>query len=389
MGERTSDVVIIGGAAAGSAAAYFLTKGGFPGTVTIVEKDTSFQACASGRSVASVRQQFTTPENIELSAFGARFFKGIREELGPDADISFRERGYLIMATAEGRPVLEEAIRLQRSLGAATELLEPAEIARRFPWLSVQGLAAAGWGPRDEGWVDPNSLMTLLRNAARARGVGLLHDEVVGLDVAASRIARVKLKSGDTIEAGEVINTAGWHSHKVAAMAGIALPVRPRKRLVFVLDCRTPLPGAGLMIDPTGVYFRPEGQYYLAGVAPPEHEDPDCEDFDIDHAFFETHVWPALATRVPAFEAVKVVNAWACHYDHNTLDQNAIVGRHPEISNFILASGFSGHGLQHSPAIGRALAEIVMEGRSVSIDLARFGYERVLSGRPVAEKNVY
>lgn len=389
MAQNSSDVVIIGGAAAGSAAAYFLTRRGFQGSITIVEKDTSYQACASGRSVASIRQQFTTRENIELSAFGARFFKSIRQELGPDADISFRERGYLIMATAEGRSVLEDAIRLQLSLGAATELLEPAEIARRFPWLSTEGLAAAGWGPRDEGWVDPSSLMTLLRNAARAKGARLLHDEVVGLDVEGSRITRVKLRSGSAIAAGEVINTSGWHSHKVARLAGIALPVRPRKRLVFVLDCRTPLPGAGLMIDPTGVYFRPEGQYYLSGVAPPEHEDPDCEDFEIDHSFFETHVWPTLAARVPAFEAVKVVNAWACHYDHNTLDQNAIIGRHPEIANFILASGFSGHGLQHSPAIGRALAEIVMEGRSVSIDLTRFGYERVLAGRPVAEKNVY
>ena len=386
---RSADVVIIGGAVVGSSIAYFLKRSGFAGSVVVVEKDPSYQHCATGRSVASIRQQFTTEENIRLSQFGLALFRGIKEEFGPEADVSFRERGYLIMATAEGRANLEQAIALQRRLGADTELLEPGEMRRRFPWMSVEGLAAAGWGRTGEGWVDPHALMTLFRNGARARGAAYEHDEAIGIDMRGGRAAGVRLRSGAAIAAGTVVIAAGWHSAKVAAMAGVDLPVRPKKRLVFVVDCREPLPGAGLMIDPSGLYFRPEGKFFLTGIQPPEDADPDTEDFEIDHAFFDSEVWPRLAHRVPAFEAVKVTNAWACHYDYNLLDQNAILGPHPEIGNLLLACGFSGHGLQHSPAVGRALAEMVIHGRSTSINVDRLGFGRILTGAAVRELNVY
>ena len=173
-------------------------------------------------------------------------------------------------------------------------------------------------------------------------------------------------------------------------MAGLPpLPVRPRKRFVFVIDCPTPLPGAGLMIDTTGLFFRPEGRYYLSGISPPPSEDPDAEDFDIDHGFFEEKVWPGLARRVPAMESLKVQSSWCCHYDVSTLDHNAILGHHPDLPGFILACGFSGHGLQQSPGIGRAIAEFVIHGRYRTIDLTRFGYDRVLAGKPLLEANVY
>lgn len=159
--------------------------------------------------------------------------------------------------------------------------------------------------------------------------------------------------------------------------------------MVFVVDCKTPLDGAGLMIDPSGLYFRPEGRFYLTGIQPPEADDPDTEDFDVDHAFFDAEVWPRLAARVPAMEALKVVNAWSCHYDYTTLDQNAVLGAHPDVANLIFACGFSGHGLQHSPGIGRAIAELITHGRYVSIDLSALGWERVLRNEPLAELNVY
>lgn len=389
MAASTADVVIVGGAVVGSAIAYFLKRDGFRGSVVVVEKDPSYQWCATGRSVASVRQQFSTPQNIRLSQFGVGLFKGIKSEFGPDADVSFRERGYLIMATPEGRATLEAQIAIQHSLGAATELLEPAEIARRFPWMSVDGLGGAGWGPTGEGWVDPHGLLSLFRGGARDRGVTYVADEVVGLDRASGSITAVRLKSGDTIAAGTVVCAAGWHSRKVAAMANLDLPVRPKKRMVFVVDCRTPLDGAGLMIDPSGLYFRPEGQFYLAGIQPPEADDTDTEDFDVDHAFFDAEVWPRLAARVPAMEALKVVNAWSCHYDYTTLDQNAVLGPHPDVANLIFACGFSGHGLQHSPGIGRAMAELINHGRYTSIDLSALGWDRILRNAPLAESNVY
>jgi len=389
MTDHVADIVIIGGAAVGSAIAYFLKRDGFKGRVIVVEKDPSYQWCASGRAVAGIRQQFSTTENIRLSQFGVGFFKGIRSEFGADADISFRERGYMIMATPEGRPILEANVALQTSLGADTELLEAAEIARRFPWLSIEGLGAAGWGRSGEGWVDPASLVQLFRKGAIERGAIYLADEATGIDLAGGRVDGVRLASGARISTGTVVCAAGWHSAKVAHLAGLELPVRPRKRYVFVVDCPTPLPGAGLMIDTSGLYFRPEGNTFLTGIAPPEDDDPDAEDFDIDHSQFESQIWPRLATRVPAMETLKVRNAWCCHYDVNTLDHNALLGCHPELPSFVMACGFSGHGLQHSPGVGRAIAELVIHGRYRTIDVSRLGFERVLRSAPLREANVY
>lgn len=389
MTDRSADIVIIGGAAIGSAIAYFLQREGFRGRLVVVEKDPSYQWCASGRAVAGIRQQFSTPENIRLSQFGVGFFKGIRNEFGADADIAFRERGYMVMATPQGRPTLETNIALQRSLGADTELLEPDEIARRFPWLSIEGLGAAGWGRSGEGWIDPASLVQLLRKAAIARGADYIADEVIGLDVTGGRIESVRLSNGGRIATSTVVCAAGWHSAKIARMAGLEIPVRPRKRYVFVVDCPTPLPGAGLMIDPSGLYFRPEGTTFLTGIAPPEDQDPDAEDFDIDHDQFESEIWPRLAERVPAMETLKVRNAWCCHYDVNTLDHNALLGSHPEMPSFLLACGFSGHGLQHSPGVGRGIAELIVHGAYRTIDVTRLGFARVVSRRPLREANVY
>jgi FAD-dependent oxidoreductase domain-containing protein 1 len=389
MTEHVADIAIIGGAAVGSAIAYFLKRDGFKGRVIVVEKDPSYQWCASGRAVAGIRQQFSTAENIRLSQFGVGFFKGIKSEFGADADISFRERGYMIMSTPAGRSILEANILLQRSLGADTELLETVDIERRFPWLSIDGLGAAGWGRSGEGWVDPASLVQLFRRGAIARGATYLADEAVGIDLVGGRIEGVRLASGGRISTGTVICAAGWHSAKVARLAGLDLPVRPRKRYVFVIDCPTPLPGAGLMIDTTGLYFRPEGHTFLTGIAPPEDDDPDAEDFDIDHSQFESEIWPRLAARVPAMETLKVRNAWCCHYDVNTLDHNALLGCHPDIPSFVMACGFSGHGLQHSPGVGRAIAELVIHGRYRTIDVSRLGFDRVTRNAPLREANVY
>ncbi len=389
MTNAPADIVIVGGAVVGSSIAWFLKREGFAGRVVVVEKDPSYQWCATGRSVASFRQQFSTPENIRLSQFGANFFRSVAAELGPDVDIALRERGYLVMATPEGRATLQANVALQREHGADTELLEPDEIAQRFPWLSTEGLGGAGWGRTGEGWIAPSALVHGFRKGAIAAGVVSLADEVTGIDVVNGRVAGVRLKSGGVIACSTVVCAAGWHSAKVAAMAGLEIPVRPRKRFVFVIDCPAPLPGAGLMIDPTRLYFRPEGRYFLAGIAPPEHEDPDAEDFEIDHAMFEEKIWPGLAARVPAMATLKVVNAWCCHYDVNTLDHNAILGPHPGLSGFLLACGFSGHGLQQSPGVGRAVAELLVHGGYRSIDLSRLGFDRVTRGAPILEANVY
>jgi len=383
------DVVIVGGAAVGSSVAYFLTHDlGFTGSIAVVERDPTYARAATTLSAASIRQQFSTPENIRMSAFGVAFFRELKQRFGADADIAFRERGYLLLASEAGAETLAANHAVQRAEGADIALMDRAALAGHFRWLNTSDLTLGAFGRSGEGWFDAHSLLTHLRNAARQKGARYIHGEVAGIERSGARIAGVTLANGERIACGTLVNAAGPQAGDVAALAGVALPVEPRKRCVFVVACREALLGMPLMVDPTGVWVRPEGEVYICGVSPPEDADPRANDFEVDYALFDDVVWPALAHRVPAFEALKVQRAWAGHYDYNTLDQNAVIGPHPETGNFIFANGFSGHGLQQSPATGRAVAELIVHGRFVSLDLTLFGYERLMSGRPVKELNI-
>jgi FAD-dependent oxidoreductase domain-containing protein 1 len=198
------------------------------------------------------------------------------------------------------------------------------------------------------------------------------------------------LENGDRLEAGTVINAAGPAAGKVAALAGLALPVEPRKRSVFVFEARERIDDLPLLVDPSGVYVFREGSVYITGGAEPEEGDgpADPADFDPQWALFEEVLWPVLAVRIPAFEAIKMTRAWVGHYDYNTLDQNGVIGPHPDVGNFLFANGFSGHGLQQAPAVGRAIAELIIYGGYRTIDCTAFGYERIAAGRPFRELNI-
>ena len=388
---KAYDVVIVGGGVVGSASAHYLRKNGFKGTIALVEKDTSWALGCTARSVGGLRQQFSTPENIKLSKFGVTLVKNLKQEFGPDADIGFKEQGYLICATPEGLPILEENHAVQIANGADNMLLRGDELAARFPWLVTEGIAAGCFGLSGEGWVDPYMFAALFRKAAIARGVELIQGEVAGVTREGDRITGVTLSSGEALACGTLVNAAGTGAGRLAELAGIDLPVGPRKRYVYVLDCPAAteaLHKAPLTVIPGGAYFRPEGRNFLAGLSPEEHQEPDNLDWEVDHAWFEENIWPALAERVPLFEAIKVISAWVGHYDYNALDQNAVIGPHPEVTNFLFANGFSGHGLQQGPAAGNAIAELVIDGRYKTIDLARFGFDRIRNNQPLFEKNV-
>ena len=390
--QDSFDVVIVGGAVVGSAAAYFLAaEPGFGGTVLVLERDPSYSECATTRSLASIRHQFSTPENIRMSMFGTTFLRRADELLAVDGQgpaIGLREPGYLFLAGEEGRSVLEAKHRLQRAEGADVALLSAAQLGVRFPWLATAGLAAGSLGLSGEGWLDAHALMHGLRRKALALGVVYRQGHAVGLQRRGRRIDAVLLADGTALRCGKVINAAGTGAAALARTAGIELPVQSRKRCVFHFGSPAQLPACPLVIDPSGLYFRPEGTAFLCGIAPPEHEDPECHDFDVPLDWWEERLWPALAQRVPGFEAARLLSAWAGHYDVNTLDHNVIVGTHPEVDNLLFANGFSGHGLQQSPAVGRALAELVTHGGFRSLDLAALGWRRVLENRPLRELNV-
>jgi glycine/D-amino acid oxidase-like deaminating enzyme len=390
--SKKFDVVIVGGGVIGSSAAYFLAaEQSFGGSVAVIERDLTYGEAATPRSAGGIRQQFSTPENVLISAFGASFIKSAAEHLsvaGEAPDLQFHEGGYLFLATGAGLRTLVSNQQLQHELGAETRLLSPKELAASFPWLNCADLAGGSFGPRNEGWLDPYSLLQAFRRKARALGVTYIQDEAAGLNVSQNRVTSVALRSGETIECGALINCGGVNAWRIAAWIGLDLPVRPRKRLVYVFDCREELTGVPLTVDPTGVWWRPEGANFICGVSPEAGNDPDSTDFELDYSLFEELIWPTLAHRVPAFEAIKLIRAWAGHYDYNTLDQNVIIGPAPHVPNFFMANGFSGHGLQQSPAIGRALSELITFGGYRTLDLTRFGYDRVLSGQAIREANV-
>ncbi|MDG4890473.1 FAD-binding oxidoreductase [Mesorhizobium sp. WSM4887] len=384
------DIVIIGGAIVGSSVAYYLREEGFTGSIALIERDPQFSQAATTLSLASIRQQFSIPENIRLSQFTLQLFRQLKETFGADADIGFREGGYLILAGEAGLPILKANHEAQIAEGADIVLEDAGQLARRFSWLSTEGISAGAYGRGGEGWFDAHALLMLFRKALRERRIDFITASVTGIARQGSRVTGVALDNGETLEAGIIVNAAGPNAGKVAALAGLALPVEPRKRNVFVFEAREKYADMPLLVDPSGIYVRPEGSVYLTGGAEPEEGDhaPDPNDFEVEWPLFEDVIWPTLATRVPAFEAIKPTRAWVGHYDYNTLDQNAVIGPHPEVENFLFANGFSGHGLQQAPAVGKALSELIVHGGYRTIDCTAFGYERVAAGRAFRELNV-
>ncbi len=395
------DVVIVGGAVIGSAVAYFLTANSdFKGSVLVVERDPTYAKASTSLSSSSIRTQFSNPINVRISQFGSEFIRNFAETMqvgGDKPDLGFHPGGYLFLAkTEEQEKTLRENHLAQIGCGADVVLWDRAELARAFPHLNVDDIRLASYGQSGEGWFNNTGMMYGFRNKAREQGAEFIKDEVVRIGREGDRVTSVTLASGAKVSAGTIVNASGPRAALTARMAGLDIPVEPRKRTIFVFDCATTPEGTAnvnggrlpLMIDPTGVFCRPEGKFFLTGCPPVEDPTADWDDFEPRYDEFEEIIWPALAERSPAFEAIKAVNQWAGHYDFNTLDHNLVVGRHPEVTNFIFANGFSGHGLQQGPAAGRGVSELIVYGAFRTLDLSEVGYERIVENRPFLEKAV-
>ena len=388
----SSSVVIVGGGVIGSSVAYFLRASDPTVQVTVIERDPTYARSSSVLSAASIRQQFSTPLSVRMSLFGIEFLRSIGERLevnGERPSIDLHEGGYLFLATAPGEATLRENHALQRELGADISLLDSAQLRARFAWLNTDDLAAGTFGESGEGWFDGYGLVQALRRKAQSLGARYVTTEVVGIGREGRRATTVRAANGETYACDVVVNAAGAWSRGIAAMLGIDIPVYARRRSIFNVSSPAKLERAPLLIDPTGVYFRPEGLTYICGTSPSADNDPDDLPLDeVDHALFDDVIWPTLAHRVPAFEALRVERCWSGYYEYNVLDQNAIIGSHPDLENCIFANGFSGHGLQQGPATGRGVSELILRGRYETIDLSPLDWTRVLEGRPIIEKNV-
>ncbi|MEJ7138811.1 NAD(P)/FAD-dependent oxidoreductase [Amphibiibacter pelophylacis] len=385
-------LVIVGGGVIGSAIAYFLKRQAPQQDVVVVERDPVYTRASSALSASSIRQQFSTPINIAISQFGVGFLRQMGDLLAvpgqPAPDAGLVEGGYLYLATPAGEPVLRANHAVQRSQGVDVALLSRDQLAQRFPWLDTNGLVLGSLGLSAEGWFDGYLLLQALRAKAIALGARFVRAEATGAQLETAdgvhHVRALRLADGSTLACSGLVNAAGPWARQVAAWLDIDLPVSARRRTVFHLSSPAHLQGCPLLIDPSGIWLRPEGKGYLCGFCP-VGDDPDDLPLEPDHAAFEDHVWPTLAARIPGFEALRVQSAWAGYYEMNTFDQNALVGPHPACDNAWLANGFSGHGLQQAPAVGRGLAELILTGRYQSLDLSDLGFERVQRGQPLRE----
>ena len=389
-------LLIVGGGVLGAATACFLARD-HGAAVTVLERDPSYARASSALSASSIRQQFSQPVNIALSRWSLDFLRRAGEELAVAGDapaLGLVEPGYLYLATAAGVAGMRAQHAVQRQAGADVVLLEPRPLQQRFPWLNVDGLALASLGLSGEGWFDGPALHLAFRRKAIACGARFVQAEATGFDTAADSVQATRDADGRRWPADAVVLAAGAWSAPLAAALGLVLPVSAKKRDVFVLDTPARLPGCPLVIDPSGLWFRPDGasgRRFLAGAPPrqPWPGDPDEPPLDaIDHVLFDEVIWPALAARVPAFEALRVQSAWAGYYEMNGFDHNGLAGALPGWRNVYTACGFSGHGMQQSPAVGSALAALVAGGRSGAPSLETLSPQRLLDGRALVEHNI-
>ena len=389
MEKKTYDVIVVGGGIMGCSIAYYLMGADDKLKLTVVEMDTTYTRASSTLSMANIRIQFSLKENIQISQYAFDVLERFEDDMVVDDEkpnISYHREGNLFLVEDDGFSLAEEALALQKDLGCQVEWWSPEQIREHYPLYQPTSLVGGTFGPQD-GHLDAYSVLMGYKAKARSLGAEFIKDEVIEIVTEGGRVSGVRLASGGRLAGKFVVNCAGAWAAKVAQTAGVNLPVEPTKRQIFTMDTAVkpegPLP---LTILPSGLYFRTEtGDLILLGKS--MDDDSVGFDFTWDRKRFEDILWPELAEFVPAFDTLKLMRGWAGLYAVNTLDENAILGEWPEIKGLLLANGFSGHGLQQAPAVGRYMSELIT-GRTLTLDLSIFGPERILENKPLREGGI-
>ena len=363
--------------------------GGTGGEIVVVEPDPTYEFAATPRGNGGIRQLFSLPENIAMAQYGLAFFRDFETEMAVDgepAPIGFRRQGYLLVSDAGEHHQMERNFRFQSANGVRADCLDRAALGARFPSLRTDDVALAVHSP-DDAWIDPQAALQGFRRKARSLGVRYLADRVVDWQGDGRLARRAVLASGETLEAGVHVLAAGAWSAEIAALIGLELPVEPMSRETYFFRAAGEIEDLPFIKTETHLAFRPEGKGFTGGL--PAWEVAPGWNFEVSPDGFEDRVWPALARRIPALERIKLERGWAGHYARNRLDLSAIIGASSGgLDNVTMAVGFSGHGLMHAPAAGRALAELILDGRYGTLDLTRFGYARVREGAPYREVGI-
>jgi len=383
------DIAILGGAIMGSSAAYFLKMLAPSASICVVEPDPTYEFCSTLRASGGVRVLFSCPENIEMSKFGRSFIQRFPQEMAVGdraAPVDWVEGGYLFIVPPHAMALLESNFERQLQHGCEVELLSPVQLKDRFPSMFVGDLAGGVHSLRD-GWCDPNGLLQGFRRKAISLGADYIEDRVIGFSSSRQLVRDAQLESGRTISADAFVNATGAWAAQLCAMVHMPLPVSPLRRFEHYFTAGKPMERLPYVKDVDRLAFRSEGVGFSGGLV--DSDESRGFNFEVDHDYFERVVWPAAAHRFPPLEAAKCHRTWSGLYEQCELDGNPIIGNWKgQLENFYVVSAFSGHGMMHAPAAGRAIAELIAHGEFQTLDLSRFGYDRVVRGEPYPEAGI-
>ncbi|PIC87119.1 FAD-dependent oxidoreductase [Sporosarcina sp. P20a] len=383
------DLIIVGAGIMATSLAYNLYKDGFTGKIALFEKDDKYEYSSTPRSEGGIRQTFSTEVNIRMSQYSYQVYKKFEDEMafdGENAQINFNENGYLYLLDKKSMPIFEDILKIQETLGVKTKFMDQRETQSFFPELNVEDLVGSVFDP-EAGNADPYSVLQAYIRKIREFGFSFIYEEVDTILTERNKAIGIQTTNGDKYFAPIVVNAAGPWSGDLSAKIGLEIPVKPLRRQLFSIDTQLKFQNEfPFTFDPTGLHFRSERSKVVVGWA---NDVPYGYDFKLEKSFFEEEIWPVLAARSSHFEQLKLETGWTGLYDYNYIDQNAIIGGHPDMSGYFIVSGFSGHGFQHAPAAGKALSELIRLGKFETIDVSSLSVERFKTNKLVIETAVY